>query len=105
MNETQKKKRDFRASKKWKLFRHKMHTKQNGLCYITQKKLLKMANLHHLDLDEKHYEDLSKEENFVFLNKSIHEVVHTLYRYYKTDEKVLDRLKEVLDKMKLINGD
>ena len=29
MNETQKAKRNFRASKKWKEFRHKINVKQN----------------------------------------------------------------------------
>lgn len=103
MNDIQKKKRNFRNSKKWKEFRHKKHVEQKGLCYVTKKKLLKMANLHHKDLDEKHYEDISKPENFVFVNKSIHEVIHTLWRYYKDDPTILDRLKEILDDMVEIN--
>ena len=103
MNETQKAKRNFRASKKWKEFRHKINVKQNGLCYITHKKLYKSANLHHIDLNEEHYEDISNENNFVFLNKSMHDVVHALWRYYKTDKLVLKRLEEVLEMMLLVN--
>ena len=80
-----------------------MNVKQNGLCYITHKKLYKWANLHHIDLDEKHYEDISNENNFVFLNKSMHDVVHALWRYYKTDKLVLKRLEEVLEMMLLTN--
>ena len=80
-----------------------MNVKQNGLCYITHKKLYKSANLHHIDLDEKHYEDISNENNFVFLNKSMHDVVHALWRYYKTDKLVLKRLEEVLEMMLLAN--
>lgn len=100
MNDTQRRKTKFRSSAKWKQFRHYMNVKQDGLCYITHKKLLKGANLHHLDQNADHYEDLSNEDNFVYLNKSIHEVVHVLYRYYRTDETVLDRLQDVLDRMK-----
>ena len=104
MNEKQKKKRNFRASKKWKDFRHKINVKQNGLCYITHKKLYKSANLHHIDLNEAHYEDISNENNFVFLNKSMHDVVHAIWRYYKTDKLVLKRLEEVLQMMLLTNN-
>ena len=103
MNDLQKKKRNFRASKKWRDFRYKINVKQNGLCYITQKKLNKSANLHHIDLDENHYEDISNENHFVFLNKSMHDVVHALWRYYKTDKLVLKRLEEVLELMLLVN--
>lgn len=103
MNNTQKAKRNFRNSKKWKSFRSQIYKKQNGIDAITHKKLLRYANLHHLDLDEQNYENLSNEENFVFLNKNMHKVVHELWRYYKTDQEILDRLKVVLDKMLEIN--
>lgn len=103
MNESQKKKRAFRNSAKWKKFKHFKNVEQKGLCYITQKKLLKGATLHHLDLDESHYSDISKPENFVYLNKSIHEVIHVIWRYYKNDPAVLDRIKEVLDSMVELN--
>lgn len=104
MNESQKKKTKFRSSAKWKKFRHFMNVRQKGLCYISQKKLRKGSVLHHCDLNEKHYEDLSKPENFVFLNKSFHDVIHTLWRYYKDDPNVITRLIEVLDKMKELNN-
>ena len=104
MTEGQKKKTKFRSSAKWKKFRHFMNVKQKGLCYISHKKLLKGANLHHLDLREENYEDLSNPEHFCYLNKSWHDVVHTIWRYYKSDPEVLDRLKEVLDKMLEINA-
>lgn len=103
MTEGQKKKRNFRSSKKWKEFRHKKSVEQKGIDPITLKKLYKMANLHHMDLDEKKYEDLSKPENFVYLNKNTHDVIHFLYTYYKNDTGILDRLKYYLDKMVEIN--
>lgn len=104
MNQKQKNKRNFRASRKWKDFRHKIYVKQGGLCYITHKKLNKYANLHHIDLDEKNYENLSIEENFVFVNKMMHGVIHDLYRYFVNDEEVLDRIKYVLIRMKEVNN-
>lgn len=103
MNETQRKKRNFRASKKWKTFRHEKWVEQKGLCYVTRKKMRVTANLHHLCLDDDLYEDISKRENFVFLSKSMHDVIHDIYRYYKDDDSVLERIKEILEKMKEIN--
>ena len=104
LNATQKMKRDFRASKIWKLFRHKKHVEQDGLCYVTHKKLNKGANLHHLDMNEKNYTDISDPSHFVFVNKSIHDVIHTLWRYYPKDPEILDRLKYILDQMRAINN-
>lgn len=101
---TQKEKTKFRSTAKWKKFRLEMKKRQQGLCFITHKKLLKGANLHHLDLNPEHYEDISKKDNFIFLNKSMHDVVHTLYRYYIKDKEVIYRLKYILDKMVEING-
>ena len=74
----QKTKQKFRASKKWKDFRAKKRKEQEK-DPITGAKLGKMANLHHCDLDEAHYEDISNEDNFVFLNKMSHSVVHFFF--------------------------
>lgn len=103
MNETQRKKRNFRNSKKWKEFRHRINLKQKGRCYISGAKLNKLSNLHHMNLNPDCYEDVTDEDNFVFLNHSMHEVVHALWRYYKDDETILERLEEVLCKMKQLN--
>jgi hypothetical protein len=56
-----------------------------------------------MDLNEEHYEDLSKPENFVYLCKSMHEVIHTIWRYYKNDPEVIDRIIEVLERMRELN--
>ena len=97
-----KEKSKFRASAKWKRFRVFKKKEQNNLDYITQRPLPKGANLHHLD--EKHYDDLSPEK-FVFLGKTMHKVVHFLYIYYKKDHTIIERLKEVLDKMEGYDND
>lgn len=103
MSENQKKKTKFRASRKWKDFRHKMNVKQKGLDPITNSKLRKGANLHHCDLNEDHYEDLSNEDNFIFVNHNTHQWIHEIYRYFVKDEEIIERLKNVLIKMKEIN--
>lgn len=92
----------FRTTKTWKNFRQKMFDKQNGLDYITGKKLYKGYNVHHCDMTAENYDKLI-EENFFALNKSMHEVVHTLFRYYPKDKTILDRVKQVLDRMCELN--
>lgn len=96
MNENQKKKRNFRSSKKWKLFRHKKNVEQKGLDPITKKKLCKGCNLHHRNLSEDDYENLENENDFVMLNKQTHDSLHWLYRYWKNDPEILDRIEAEL---------
>lgn len=94
-------KRNFRNTSAWKKFRHEVISKQKT-DYITGKKLLKGCQVHHEDLDPTHYKDLNP-ENFVALNSSTHKMVHWIWTYYSKDEAVIDRLKEVLDRMKELN--
>ena len=100
---SQKKKTNFRKTVRWKRFRLAMKNKAGGLDYITNKRLLKNWNLHHLDLDETHYDDLSNEDNFIPLNKQTHEFIHWLWRYYADDVTVVGRIVEVMEKMKQLN--
>ena len=79
-----------------------MFEKQDGKDIITGKKLYKGYNVHHLDMSTENYEKL-EEDNFICLNKQMHETIHTLFRYYKKDPTVLDRLKTVLDRMNELN--
>lgn len=100
---SQKEKTKFRASSKWKKYRLS-RKKEDKVDYVTQRPLLKGFNLHHLDLDEKHYCDISDNGNFECLNKQTHEFIHWLYRYYPKDPEILDRIKIMLDKMCGINN-
>ena len=86
----------FRRTKAWKSWREYMKSVQGGKCYITGSKLRKTSQLHHLD--PKHY-DLLEQERFVFLLSSRHDVIHAIYRYYRKDKTVIDRITEVLEKM------
>ena len=98
MNEAQKKKRNFRGSKKWKDFRHRKNVEQKGIDPITKKRLCKGCNLHHRNLSASEYENLENEEDFVLLNRQTHDSLHWIFRYYEKDPTILDRIKEELDK-------
>ena len=92
----------FRQTKAWKEFRKRIFDKQDGKDIITGKKLYKGYNVHHLNMDADNYDKLI-EENFIAVNKNTHEVIHTLFRYYKNDKGILNRIKQVLDKMVELN--
>lgn len=96
------KKAKFRKSKEWKEFRKKIYDKQNGKDYVTGKKLYKMYNVHHLDMSIENYDKLD-EDNFIALNKQMHDVIHILFRYYKNDKTILSRLEQILEKMDELN--
>lgn len=86
----------FRRTKAWKNWREYMKSVQDGKCYITGSKLRKTSNLHHLD--PRHY-DLLEQERFVFLLSSMHDAIHTIYRYYRKDKTVIGRIADVLERM------
>lgn len=64
-----------------------------------------MANLHHMNLDESQYEDISNEDNFVFLNQATHKVVHYLFLKSKPTEwrKRITELTKILERMEELN--
>lgn len=95
-------KSEFRKSLKWKRFRYEMLDYYENKDALTNKKLLKGWNLHHLCMKSEEYEKLSA-DRFRCLNKQSHEAIHFLYRYYDTDPTVIDRLKEILEEMKRLN--
>lgn len=101
----QKDKQKFRASKKWKDFRDKKR-KEQVKDPVTGAKLTRMSNLHHMDLDESHYEDISNEDNFVFLNHATHKVVHWFFSkaHPKQWRDRMEKLKVILEKMEELNA-
>lgn len=96
-------KKEFRKSKEWKEFT-KALKEERKVDALTLQKLRKGSLSHHLDLNPDNYKVLDK-ANFETLNMKSHEVVHFLYNYYKKDPAVIDRLKDILHKMVLLNGD
>lgn len=87
---------NFRKRKAWTEFRETFKKEKDAL---TGSKLSKRFNLHHLDMNPQHYDDLSHRENFVPLNSKSHDLLHFLLPYYKKDPAVLNRLKDLLDRM------
>ena len=102
---TQKDKRRFRDSKKWKDFREHMKMLQNETCQITGARLTKLWQLHHLNLDETKYDELI-DENFVCLSWNMHKVVHALFVKSKPRawrSRVLNLIR-ILKKMEKLNS-
>ena len=102
---TQREKRRFRDSKRWKEFREHMKALQENRCQITGAKLTKLWQLHHLDLDENNYQNLI-DENFVCLSWNMHKVVHALFVKSKPKEwriRILNLIR-ILKKMEKINS-
>ena len=99
---SQKDKTKFRQSIKWKKFKTYIK-KTRKLDCITLYPLRKGWNLHHLNLNEEHYTDLSNETHFEPLNRKTHETIHFLYNYYAKDKEIIDRLRDLLERMYEIN--
>lgn len=102
-NETQKQKKKFRNSSKWLKFRKHIANKFDNKDAISGYPLRKGWNLHHLSLDNTKYEDITVEDNFVPLNKQLHETLHICYRYQSLDSGFMDRLRTYVDKMIKVN--
>ena len=89
---------EVRRSKEWKELRKKIQSQYNGKDPITSSKLYKGFNVHHLDMSIENYDNLSM-DRFVPLNKMTHDTIHFLYRYYRKDKHILERIREVLERM------
>lgn len=88
----------FRRSDPW----HKWKAKCRLHCskdFITKQPLQSDWNLHHLDLEISRYDHITDMKRFMPLNKKSHEIIHEVYKWYKRDHKVLDRMKKVLELM------
>lgn len=102
MNDIEKNKDIFRKSRAWQDFRKVKYT-ESSKDYITHKRLKSSYKLHHLDLNSDNYQDISNLNYFENLNNESHSWVHEIYKYYRKDPAVLDRLKDILDRMIEIN--
>ena len=97
-------KAEFLRSLVWKRWRYHLVDHYNNQDQLTLKPLRKGFNIHHLDMREENYQVL-KEERFRPLNSDSHDCVHFLYRYYKKDPFIIDRLRKILDLMVKYNED
>lgn len=94
-------KEEFRKSDEWLDFRRKIAESFANKDPITGKRLAKGFNVHHMrtNQDLEGYCDLSKEDEFVPLNRYTHKLLHYLFTYYKKDKDILDRVRNTLDRM------
>lgn len=96
-------KKAFRKTKAWREF-SKWLKAERKVDALTLAKLRKGSLSHHMDLNPDNYEVLDPDK-FEALNMKSHDVVHFMYNYYKKDPAIIDRLKDILHKMVLLNGD
>ena len=88
---TYKERQVFRKTDAWHKWKAKcrLHTSKD---FITKDPLCRNWNLHHLDLNVQRYDNISDMKRFMPL-------IHELFKWYKKDHKVLDRIKKTLDLM------
>lgn len=94
----------FRKTKEWKSFRGEMKAASHNEDAVTRRPLRAGWNLHHLDLNPEHYSDIGNPDHFACLNCQTHEFVHWIWRYWDKDPSIIDRLTELLQRMKDIGG-
>ena len=94
-------KESFRKSPEWSEFRTRIAELFNHQDYLTGRRLTKGYNVHHLKTgqDVEGYCDISDETKFMPLNRYSHKLLHYVFTYYRKDKSILDRLREVLDRM------
>lgn len=102
---TQKQKTDFRMSPAWKKFRVLCKKAHNYTDFVTRQVLGKHWHLHHLDMRDEHYTNITDVERFVPLNSETHDFMHWCYRLWLKDPAVLERIRILLERMKACNND
>ncbi len=101
---TYKERQAFRKTEAWRKWKAKcrLHTTKD---FITKEPLCRNWNLHHLDLNVQRYDHIDDMNRFMPLNPKTHELIHELFKWYKKDHKVLDRIKKTLDLMEEYTGE
>ena len=93
----------FRRSSRWMKFRKNMKKKQQT-DPITGSPLSPACSIHHLDMREENYEDLSDETHFVALNAQSHETIHFLWQAHGGWRRAVLSIIRILKSMERINA-
>lgn len=93
----------FRCTAKWKKFRKYLKKKQHT-DPVTGSPLSPTCSIHHLDMRESNYEDISDETHFVALNAQSHETVHFIWQAHGGWRRAILSLIRILKAMEKING-
>lgn len=96
-------KREFRKSKEWREFSKSLKAEKK-VDALTLQPLRKGSLTHHMDLHPDNYTVLDP-DHFECFNMKSHDFIHFIFNYYKKDRSVLERLKNILDKMVTLSGD
>ena len=102
LNNTQHLKKKIRDSAEWKQLRIDLTDKYDNLDPITQKRLLKGWNAHHMRMSLDTYADLDV-DYFRPLNMQTHDVVHWCQRYAQKDPDFMQRLTDLVNEMVELN--
>jgi hypothetical protein len=102
MTEGQKRKRNVRATKKWKLKKLAERKRAGNKDEITLKPLRKGWQLHHECLDESEYDNMS--HGFLCVNNLTHKMIHWLWTYWQKDKDIIERLKSEMLRMEEENA-
>lgn len=94
----------FRRSSRWLKFRRYMKATQKT-DPVTGSPLSAGFSVHHLDLREEHYEDLSEPGRFVGLNNLSHSTCHFLYQAHGGWRKAILALIKILKMMDKYSND
>ena len=103
ISKAQSAKTKFRRSAKWTKFRRHMKKKQQT-DPITGSPLSPTCSIHHLDMREDNYEDLSDKTHFVALNPQSHETVHFIWQAHGGWRRAVLSIIRILKSMEKING-
>lgn len=93
----------FRCTAKWKKFRKYLKKKQQ-IDPITGSPLSPTCSIHHLDMREENYEDLSDETHYVALNAQSHGTVHFIWQAHGGWRRAVLSIIRILKAMERING-
>ena len=96
------KKTKFRRTARWIKFRRYLKSKQKT-DPITGSPLTPSCSVHHLDMREENYEDLSDETHYVALNSTSHSTVHFLWQAHGGWRRAVLSLIRILKSMEHIN--
>lgn len=104
LSDEAKRRQCFRHSTAWKSLKERIAHLQDNKCFVSGRPLTSKANLHHLDLDLTHYEQIGDITHFVYLSADIHDAVHTLFKCPVGWRKALENLALLLQRMDAVNG-
>lgn len=102
IGKTQYKKSKLRQTAAWRQLRVDIQDKFDDKDPITNKKLLKGFNVHHMRMAEETYDDLDM-NYFLPLNRATHETLHFLVRYAQKDPEFMSRINIYVEQMVELN--